>query len=99
MPQTLGDLGDHWRLWFHCLACGHQAGTAFYYLRKRWGDGMRLGDMLPKLRCEQCSAAGRAYECMIMVEPEDYHVRLMKRAPANRYTLRRGHGWQLFTGS
>lgn len=99
LPITLGDLGDHWRLFFHCLTCGHHIGPAFYYLKRKWGDDARLVDLLPRLKCLRCSPQKRTHECAMVIEPEAYHAAGGPGFRGQRYQLRRGGGdWQPFNG-
>jgi len=94
LPKTLGDLGEDWLLAFHCGACKHLVTPAFYYLKRQWGESMRLVDLLPKLRCQRCAGKGRMTDCSIVIQPE--WLRGRQQFWSHRYQLRRGEPWSPF---
>jgi hypothetical protein len=51
----LADLAGHW-LAIHCGGCGRPVYYPCQLLAKKHGAGLRVADVLPRLRCEHCKA-------------------------------------------
>jgi hypothetical protein len=94
LPVTLGDLGDDWRLEYHCLGCGYTSGTAMYYLKRDRGADFKLADLLAKLHCTRCQPAGRPHDCALEIFPT-YWYTPHRPAGSHRWQMRRGGGWQV----
>jgi hypothetical protein len=51
---TLGELAQWYELVAACPSCQHVSQLDRYELAQRYGKGMRVADIGPKLRCKRC---------------------------------------------